>query len=232
MQGSGKQMRILIAEDDGDTAKRIADCLAEQGHDAAIAASGPAALEQAAAGVFDVMILDRLLPGLDGLSVMTALRARDCATPVLMLTALGGIADRVEGLEAGADDYLVKPFAPDELVARVHALGRRPVLGAATTRLQAGDIVLDLMRRQCSRAGRAVLLQPREFELLELLVRNAGRVVTRKMFLEGVWGFRFDPQTNIVQSHLSRLRSKLREGFDADPIETVRGEGYILQADG
>ncbi len=225
-------MRILIAEDDADTAARIADCLTGQGHEVAVAATGPAALELASIGVYDVMIFDRLLPGLDGLSVMTSLRARDCATPVLMLTALGGIADRVEGLEAGADDYLVKPFAPDELVARVHALGRRPVLGAAMTRLQAGDIVLDLMRRQCSRAGRSVLLQPREFELLELLVRNAGRVVTRRMFLETVWGFRFDPQTNIVQSHLSRLRSKLREGFESDPIETVRGEGYILRTGG
>jgi two-component system, OmpR family, response regulator len=225
-------MRILIAEDDSDTARRISECLAGQGHEVAVAATGPAALELASLSLFDVMILDRLLPGIDGLSVMTALRARDCDTPVLMLTALGGIADRVEGLEAGADDYLVKPFATDELVARVHALGRRPVLGAATTRLQAGDIVLDLMRRQCSRAGRSVLLQPREFELLELLVRNSGRVVTRKMFLEGVWGFRFDPQTNIVQSHLSRLRAKLREGFDTDPIETVRGEGYILRTGG
>lgn len=222
-------MRILVAEDDGDTAGRIVACLEDQGHELTVATTGLAALEQAAAGPFDVMILDRLLPGLDGLSVMTALRAQDCATPVLMLTALGGIADRVEGLEAGADDYLVKPFASDELVARVHALGRRPVLGSATTRLQAGDIVLDLMRRHCTRAGKLVLLQPREFELLELLMRNAGRVVTRKMFLETVWGFRFDPQTNIVQSHLSRLRSKLREGVDEDPIETVRGEGYCLR---
>lgn len=222
-------MRILVAEDDSDTAGRIATCLADQGHEVTVAASGLAALEQAGEGPFDVVILDRLLPGLDGLSVMTALRAQDCATPVLMLTALGGIADRVEGLEAGADDYLVKPFAADELVARVHALGRRPILGAATTRLQAGDIILDLMRRHCTRAGRSILLQPREFELLELLVRNAGRVVTRKMFLETVWGFRFDPQTNIVQSHLSRLRTKLREGFASDPIETLRGEGYCLR---
>ncbi len=225
-------MRILVAEDDSDTAARIAACLEGQGHDVAVAATGIAALELAAPGTFDVMILDRLLPGMDGLAVMTMLREQDCDTPVLMLTALGGIADRVEGLEAGADDYLVKPFATDELVARVHALGRRPLLGAVETRLQAGDIVLNLMRRQCTRAGRAVLLQPREFELLELLVRNAGRVVTRKMFLESVWGFRFDPQTNIVQSHLSRLRSKLREGFDIDPIETVRGEGYCLRIDG
>ncbi len=225
-------MRILVAEDDSDTATRIAECLEGHGHDVTLAVTGPAAFELAVPGVFDVMILDRLLPGTDGLSVMTTLREQGCDTPVLMLTALGGIADRVEGLEAGADDYLVKPFASDELVARVHALGRRPLLGAAETRLQAGDIVLNLMRHQCTRSGRPVLLQPREFELLELLVRNAGRVVTRKMFLEAVWGFRFDPQTNIVQSHLSRLRTKLREGFEHDPIETVRGEGYCLRIEG
>lgn len=225
-------MRILIAEDDRDTAGQVSACLAEQGHATVIAETGAAALEHALAQDFDVIVLDRMLPALDGLAVLAGLRAKGINAPVLMLTALGGIADRVEGLQARADDYLVKPFAPDELAARVHALGRRLTLGAATTRLQAGDIVLDLMRRSCTRSGRAVLLQRREFDLLELLVRHAGRIVTRKMFLEGVWGFRFDPQTNIVQSHLSRLRSKLREGFDHDPIETVRGEGYCLRVEG
>ena len=225
-------MRVLVAEDDAETAGFVEHALGELGHAVRRAVNGEEALHLGLAESFDVIVLDRLLPLVDGLEVLKRWRAAGLGTPVLLLTALGGIADRVEGLEAGADDYLVKPFAPDELVARVHALGRRPVLGAAMTRLQAGDIVLDLMRRQCSRAGRSVPLQPREFELLELLVRNAGRVVTRRMFLETVWGFRFDPQTNIVQSHLSRLRSKLREGFEFDPIETVRGEGYILRTGG
>lgn len=225
-------MRILLAEDDQDTAGQVSVCLAEQGHATVVASTGAQALELATADTFDVIVLDRMLPVVDGLTVLARLRTQGIDAPVLMLTALGGIADRVEGLQAGADDYLVKPFAPNELAARIHALGRRSGLGSAVTKLQAGDIELDLIRRSCTRSGRSVLLQRREFDLLEVLMRNAGRVVTRKMFLERVWGFRFDPQTNIVQSNLSRLRSKLREGFDIDPIETVRGEGYCLQING
>lgn len=225
-------MRILLAEDDQDTARQVSACLAEQGHATVVASTGAQALELANADTFDVIVLDRMLPVVDGLTVLARLRTQGIDAPVLMLTALGGIADRVEGLQAGADDYLVKPFAPNELAARIHALGRRLGLGSAVTKLQAGDIELDLIRRSCTRSGRSVLLQRREFDLLEVLMRNAGRIVTRKMFLESVWGFRFDPQTNIVQSNLSRLRSKLREGFDIDPIETVRGEGYCLQING
>jgi len=173
-----------------------------------------------------------MLPGLNGLDVLRRLRAAKVRAPVLLLTALGGITDRVEGLEAGADDYLVKPFAFAELTARLNALLRRPPLSDVMTRFDVGDVTLDLLRRDVTRGGRAVHLQPREFALLEQLMRNAGRVVTRTMLLEQVWGYHFDPQTNIVESHLSRLRAKLREAGGDDPIETVRGAGYRMRAGG
>nr|WP_294814839.1 response regulator transcription factor [uncultured Sphingomonas sp.] len=225
-------MRILIAEDDEETAGFIERGLAALGHLAVHAANGPDALHLAAIEMFDVIVLDRMLPGLDGLDVLRRLRAASIRTPVIVLTALGGITDRVDGLEAGADDYLVKPFAFAELAARLNALVRRPPLTDVVTRFEVGDIMLDLLRREVTRAGRMVHLQPREFALLEQLMRHAGRVVTRTMFLELVWGYHFDPQTNIVESHLSRLRSKLREGFADDPIETVRGAGYRVRANG
>jgi two-component system OmpR family response regulator len=186
-------------------------------------------LFQATGGGFDAIVVDRMLPGLDGLSLVKALRAAGDVTPVLMLTAIGGIADRVEGLDAGADDYLVKPFAFSELAARLHALGRRPAAQVDPHRLEVGDIMLDLHRRTVERAGRRITLQPREFALLAELMRNPRRVMTRTMLLERVWDFDFDPKTNIVETHLSRLRSKLNAGSDEDAIETVRGAGYMIR---
>ena len=224
-------MRILISEDDVETADVLAARLGELGHSVIHAATGPEALTQATTEIFDAIILDRMLPGMDGLDVLRHLRAASIGTPVLILTAMGGIADRVEGLDVGADDYLVKPFAFDELAARLNALVRRPAIAGSITRLEVGDIALDLLRRDVTRGSKPVHLQPREFALLEHLMRHAGRIVTRTMFLELVWGFHFDPQTNIVESHLSRLRSKLREGFADDPIETVRGSGYRMRTD-
>lgn len=224
-------MHILLAEDDTETARFIAEGLMELGHQVTHVATGPLALQTAIDASFDVVILDRMLPGLNGLDVLRHLRAVPNRMPVLVLTALGGIADRVDGLDAGADDYLVKPFAFVELVARLNALARRAPGPDPTTRIEIGDITLDLLRRDVTRGGKPVHLQPREFALLEQLMRNAGRIVTRTMFLERVWGFHFDPQTNIVESHLSRLRAKLREGFSDDPIETIRGSGYRMGAD-
>ncbi|MFA6124039.1 MAG: response regulator transcription factor [Sphingomonas sp.] len=224
-------MHILLAEDDTETARFIAEGLIGLGHQVTHVATGPLALQAAIDTPFDVVILDRMLPGVNGLEVLRHLRAVPNRVPVLVLTALGGIADRVDGLDAGADDYLVKPFAFVELVARLNALARRAPGPDPTTRIEIGDITLDLLRRDVTRGGKPVHLQPREFALLEQLMRNAGRIVTRTMFLERVWGFHFDPQTNIVESHLSRLRAKLREGFSDDPIETIRGSGYRMRAD-
>ena len=221
-------MRVLIAEDDAETAQLISTGLGDQGHTVTTTRHGIDALKAALAEPFDVIVLDRMLPGIDGISVLRQWRALALATPVLLLTSLGGIADRVDGLEAGADDYLVKPFAFAELVARLAVLVRRRS-GTEPTRLEAGDLVLDLLKREVFRAGREVYLQPREFALLELLMRHAGKVVTRTMFLEAIWGFHFDPQTNIVESNMSRLRAKLNEGFAGDPIETLRGIGYRLR---
>lgn len=223
-------MRVLLAEDDDETAGYLERGLLELGHQVIRADNGQDALHFGVTEAVDVVVLDRMLPALDGLDVLRRLRAANLAIPILMLTAQGGIADRVAGLDAGADDYLVKPFAFTELVARLNALMRRPPINDTVTRIEVGDIVLDILRREVSRAGRQILLQPREFGMLEQLMRNVGRVVTRTMFLEQVWGFHFDPQTNIVESNLSRLRSKLREGFGSDPIETVRGAGYRMRA--
>ncbi|WP_404366125.1 response regulator transcription factor [Sphingomonas sp. MMS24-J45] len=222
-------MRILIVEDDADTNRFVARGLTELGHQIVASGDGRDGLFQATEGGFDALVVDRMLPGLDGLALVKALRATGDTTPVLMLTAIDGIADRVEGLESGADDYLVKPFAFSELAARVMALGRRPAASVAPARLAVGDIVVDLDRRTVLRAGRRVVLQPREFVLLAELMRNAGRIMTRTMLLERVWDFDFDPKTNIVETHLSRLRSKLNAGFDTDPIETVRGAGYMIR---
>ena len=223
-------MRILIVEDDADTNRFVARGLTELGHQIVASGDGRDGLFQATEGGFDALVVDRMLPGLDGLSLVKALRATGDTTPVLMLTAIDGIADRVEGLEGGADDSLVKPFAFSELAARLMALGRRPVASVEPARLAVGDIVIDLDRRTVTRAGRRVALQPREFVLLAELMRNPGRVMTRTMLLERVWDFDFDPKTNIVETHLSRLRSKLNAGFDTDPIETVRGAGYMIRS--
>ncbi len=223
-------MRILIIEDDPETLNFIARGMSELGHQTVTSSDGRDGLFQATEGGFDALIVDRMLPGLDGLALVRALRAAGDTTPALMLTAIGGIADRVEGLEGGADDYLVKPFAFSELAARVQVLGRRQVAPAEPSRMAAGDIVIDLHRRSVTRAGQRVILQPREFALLAELVRNAGRVMTRTMLLERVWDFDFDPRTNIVETHLSRLRSKLNAGFETDAIETVRGAGYMIRS--
>jgi len=225
-------MRILLAEDDDETAGHLESGLSELGHAVVRATDGEAALELGISERFDVIVLDRMMPKREGLDVLRRLRAVGVGTPILLLTAKGGIGDRVDGLDAGADDYVVKPFAFSELVARMNALIRRAPSSDSATRIEVGDIVLDLLRRTVTRASRPIALQPREFTLLEVLMRNAGKVVTRTMFLEQVWGFHFDPQTNIVESHLSRLRAKLREGFLDDPIETLRGLGYRMRSDG
>ena len=225
-------VRVLLAEDDADAAAFIERGLVELGHVVTHVSNGVDALHLGTTENFDAIVLDRMMPGADGLDVLRRLRSVAVRTPVMVLTAKGGIADRVDGLDAGADDYLVKPFALAELVARLNALMRRPPITDVPTRIEVGDIAIDLLRREVTRAGHVVHLQPREFALLDQLMRNAGRVVTRTMFLENVWGFHFDPQTNIVETHLSRLRSKLRVGSLDDPIETVRGAGYRMRADG
>lgn len=224
-------MRILIVEDDAETGQFVSRGLTEVGHSVSMATDGRDGLFQATDGSFDAIIVDRMIPGIDGLSLVKMLRANGQTTPVLMLTAVGGIADRVEGLEAGADDYLIKPFAFSELAARVSALGRRPVAQIESSKLTVGEIELDLHRRTVHRGGRRIILQPREFSLLAELMRNPHRVMTRTMLLERVWDFDFDPKTNIVETHLSRLRSKLNAGFDKDAIETVRGAGYMIRPD-
>lgn len=224
-------MRILLVEDDDDTARLIEQGLVELGYAVVRAADGADGLRIGGTDPFDVAVLDRMLPGIDGVEVVRRWRAAGISMPVLMLTALGGIMDRVSGLEAGSDDYLVKPFAFPELAARLAALMRRPPISDSPTRLAVAGIEIDLIKRDVRRDGREIHLQPREFALLEQLMRHAGKVVTRTMFLENVWGFHFDPQTNIVESHLSRLRSKINEGFDYDPIQTLRGVGYRMRAD-
>ena len=225
-------MKILIAEDDRETAEFIQRGLEELGHNPVIASTGVDALHLLSTEQFDVAVIDRMLPGLDGLSVVRRARTADIELPMLLLTALGRIEDRVTGLEAGADDYLVKPFAFSEFAARVNALARRkPLQQAEVTRFDQGGVQMDLIQRQVTRDGVQIHLQPREFRLLEELMREGGRVVTRTMLLERVWNYHFDPQTNIVETHISRLRSKLNEGRRTDPIETVRGVGYRFASD-
>lgn len=221
-------MRIIVAEDDNDTAGFIQKGLRELGHNVVLTGDGMDALHLLSTEQLDVAVLDRMLPGLDGLSVVRRARAAGVETPVLLLTALGRIDDRVSGLEAGADDYLVKPFAFSELSARLNALGRRKPLQNEPTQLQYDGVVMDLLKRQVLRDGVTVNLQPREFRILEELMRGQGKVVTRTMLLERVWNYHFDPQTNIVDTHISRLRSKMNEGGKADLIETIRGVGYRL----
>lgn len=222
-------MKLLVIEDDRDTANYVARGLREQGHGVDQAATGRDGLFRASEGIYDVLIVDRMLPGIDGLSLVHMLRDGNVRTPVLFLTALGGVGDRVLGLNAGGDDYLVKPFAFAELLARVNALARRPPLVELQTALHAGDLEMDLLKHTVTRAGRKIDLQPREFRLLECLLRNADRIVTRTMLLETVWEFHFDPKTNIVETHISRLRSKLGQWGGPELIHTVRGSGYVLR---
>jgi two-component system, OmpR family, response regulator len=222
-------MKVLLIEDDQETSAYVARGLREQGHVVDLAATGRDGLFLATDGGHDVLIVDRMLPGLDGIGLVQALRATGVKAPVLFLTALGGVGDRVRGLEAGGDDYLVKPFAFAELLARINALARRPPLSDAQTVLRVGDLEMDLLKRTVLRSGKSVELQPREFQLLAFLMRNADRVVTRTMLLETVWDFHFDPKTNIVETHMSRLRAKLSQPGGAELIHTVRGAGYVLR---
>lgn len=223
-------MDILLLEDDAQAAEHILRGMSELGHDVVWFAEGKAAAACLLSRPFDVAIVDRMVPGLDGLSLVRDIREAGCDTAVIMLTALGGVEDRVEGLTGGADDYLTKPYAFSELAARVQALARRPGPRIAESKLSAGRIELNLLRREARRNGRLIDLQPREFRLLEQLVRNADRVVTKTMLLERIWKFDFDPRTSVVETVISRLRAKLNGEGEEDAIQTVRGSGYMIRA--
>jgi len=222
-------MKLLLVEDDEEAAAYLTRALVEAGHAVDHAADGREGLLLAAGQAYDVIVLDRMLPTLDGLAILKTIRAARVRTPVLLLTALDGIEQRVEGLDAGADDYLVKPFAFVELQARVNALARRPPPQEIVTVLEVGDLRMDLLKRQITRASVRIDLQPREFQLLEYLMRHAGRVVTRTMIMESIWNYHFEPQTNIVETHMSRLRGKIDRGHPHELIHTVRGSGYMMR---
>ncbi len=222
-------MSILLVEDDDELARSLTARFRENGYEVDHVSDGSAGLDAARRNDYEAIVLDRMLPGLCGLEVVKRLRLESRLTPVIYLTTMGGIDDRVQGLEAGGDDYLVKPFAFVELLARVRVIARRQANTAP--RLTAGPIELDLLQRTAARSGRPIDLLPQEFRLIEYLVRNANRIVTRKMLLENVWGIHFDPHTSVVESHISRLRARLNRGFDADLIQTVRGIGYKLLAE-
>jgi two-component system OmpR family response regulator len=228
-QAAGDDVKILLVEDDKQTSDYISKGLREHGHVVDRADNGRDGLYLATGEKYDVIIVDRMLPAMDGLSLVKAARASQVRTPVLFLTTMGGIDDRVNGFEAGGDDYLVKPFAFAELLARVGALARRPPI-VATTSLSVGDLQVDLLTRTVTRAGKRLDLLAQEFKILEYLMRHAGEVVTRTMLLEKVWDFHFDPKTNIVETHISRLRSKIDKGFDKPLLHTVRGAGYVIRA--
>ncbi|HEY7743659.1 MAG TPA: response regulator transcription factor [Burkholderiales bacterium] len=221
-------MKVLLIEDDPQTSAFIIDGLHEHGHAVEHATNGRDGLLRASEGSHDVMVIDRMLPGLDGLAIVKTIRAAGTRAPVLLLTTLGGVSDRVEGLEAGADDYLTKPFAFAELLARLNALARRPPIADEATVLRVGNLELDRLKRAVTRGGKRIELQPQEFRLLEYLMRHAGQVVTRTMLLENVWDFHFDPRTSIVETHISRLRAKVDRDFGEELIHTVRGSGYSL----
>ncbi|PLX41601.1 MAG: DNA-binding response regulator [Hyphomicrobiales bacterium] len=221
-------MHILIIEDDRKAALYLQKGLSESGHQADIAEDGALGLEMAGAGSYDVLVVDRMLPQLDGLELIGALRGAGDMTPVLVVSALSGVDERVRGLRAGGDDYLAKPYAFSELLARIEALARRAAPRAAETSLRVADLELDMLSRSVQRAGRPITLQPREFKLLEVLMRHEGQVVTRTMLLEQVWDYHFDPQTNVIDVHISRLRAKIDKGFDEPLLHTRRGAGYVL----
>lgn len=221
-------MRILIVEDDLEAAEVMERGLTEAGHECSRAPDGEDGLSAARAGEFDVMIVDRMMPRMDGVTMVQTIRREGDQTPVLFLSALGEINDRVDGLKAGGDDYLVKPYAFAELIARVEALSRRRETGSVQTLLRVGELEMDLIGRAVHRQGKEIDLQPREFQLLEFMMRHAGQSVTRTMLLEKVWEYHFDPQTNVIDVHISRLRSKIDKGFDRPMLQTVRGAGYRL----
>jgi two-component system OmpR family response regulator len=222
-------MNILLLEDDRTAAAHIMRGLGELGHLVRWSTNGDEAYAEIENRNFDVAVVDRMVPGTDGLSLVRRLRAEGKSLPVLMLTALGGVEDRVTGLDGGADDYLAKPFAFVELIARLNALGRRPQTSTEIVTLRAQDIEMNLLRREVTRGGRAIDLQQREFRLLEQLLRHSDRIVTKTMLLESVWDFDFDPRTNVVETQMSRLRSKLNEFSDTDAIQTIRGAGYMIR---
>ena len=223
-------MKILLIEDDKKTATYIVKGFTSAGHVVDWVLDGRDGLTAGLDDSYDVMVVDRMVPALDGLTLVKSLRAASVRTPVLFLTAMSGVDDRVEGLEAGGDDYLVKPFAFSELTARINALLRRPPMTAEKTKLRVGDLELDLVKRTAERAGILLELLPREFTLLELLMRNEGRVLTKTMLLERIWNFNFDPQSSVVETHISRLRSKIDKPFDFPLLHTVRNTGYSLHA--
>lgn len=223
-------MRLLLIEDDIKLSDYVSRGFSEAGHLCDVLDNGHDGLFQATRETYDVLIVDRMLPGLDGLSMVKAIRAAGNRTPLIFLTSIGGVDDRVEGLEAGGDDYLVKPFAFSELAARVAALARRPAVQTEQTVLRVHDLELDLIRHRVTRAGQQIELQPKEFALLEVLMRAEGRVLTRTMLLERVWDYHFDPQTSVVETHISRLRSKIDKPFDVPLLQTVRNTGYTLDA--
>lgn len=227
---SKPDMRVLLIEDDKETSQFLQKSLKESGHTADLAGDGETGLVMAEGGGYDVMIVDRMLPRLDGLTLVKQLRAQGNRTPVLFLSALGEVDDRVKGLRAGGDDYLSKPYAFSELLARTEVLARRkPASNAAPTTYRVGGLELDRLTHKAARDGKDIPLQPREFRLLEYLMRNAGQVVTRTMLLENVWDYHFDPQTNVIDVHVSRLRGKIDKGFDPPLLHTIRGAGYMIR---
>ena len=223
-------MRILVVEDDAEAATAMVRGLTEAGHEVTHAVDGAFGLLESQKGGYDVYVVDRMMPRLDGVGMVETVRKGGDQTPVLFLSALGEVEDRVTGLKAGADDYLVKPYAFAELIARVEALARRRETGSVQTLLRVGDLEMDLIARTVHRQGQEIDLQPREFQLLEFMMRHAGQAVTRTMLLEKVWEYHFDPQTNVIDVHISRLRSKIDKGFDRPMLQTVRGAGYRLDA--
>jgi len=222
-------MKILLIEDDREAANYIIKALEEAGHVTHHASDGETGLAMASSMDYDVLVVDRMLPRRDGLSVIEALRTDNVATPVLILSALGEVDDRVTGLRAGGDDYLTKPYAFSELLARIEVLARRSSPAEAATSYQVGDLTLDRLSRKVDRAGEPIQLQPREFRLLEFLMKHAGQVVTRTMLLENVWDYHFDPQTNVIDVHMSRLRAKIDRGKTTPLLHTVRGAGYMIR---
>ncbi len=225
-------MHILVIEDDAEAARYVVKGLSESGHVVDHAADGPTGLALALDRHYDVLVVDRMLPGLDGLAVIETLRRDGNTTPALILSAMDQVPDRVAGLRAGGDDYLTKPFAFAELLARLDALLRRGQASGPDTVLRVGDLEMNLLSRTVERAGRPIELQPREFLVLQHLMRHSGQVVTRTMLLESVWDYNFDPQTNVIEVHISRLRRKIDKGFDTPLLQTIRGAGYRLSADG
>jgi len=227
-----RAMKILVIEDDRKAARYLEKALTESGHSVDVAGDGETGYTLGQTGNHDILIVDRMLPYRDGLSVIAALRVQGIETPVLILSALGQVDDRVTGLRAGGDDYLTKPYAFSELLARIEVLFRRKSPKEAETVYRVGDLELDRLTHTARRAGRNIVLQPREFRLLEYMMRYAGKVVTRTMLLENVWDYHFDPQTNVIDVHISRLRSKIEKDFDTPLLHTVRGAGYMLKAAG